>query len=41
VSDDVFEDPPDEGLPADLDAEGLIRRALETVNAAKAMPLSA
>ncbi|HLN17778.1 MAG TPA: hypothetical protein VK277_13640 [Acidimicrobiales bacterium] len=41
MSDDVFEDPPDEGLPADLDAEGLIRRALETVNAAKAMPLSA
>jgi hypothetical protein len=40
---DAFEDLGVDGSdgPADLDAEGLMRRALDVVNGAKAMPLSA
>jgi len=40
---DAYEDLSDPSIadPQDLDAEGLVRRALDAVNSAKAMPLSA
>lgn len=43
---DLFEEAPGDDLPGagpadDLSAEGLVRRAIDMVNAAKAMPLSA
>jgi F0F1-type ATP synthase membrane subunit b/b' len=38
---DPFDDPAADPEVADLDAEGLIQRAVDVVNSAKAMPLSA